>query len=268
MMVIILSMSTKDDERVRRAVTADVPSGYDPRAYPPVAVTVDMVVLTIRAGRLQVLLIERGAKPFKGEWALPGGFVQPGEDLETAARRELAEETGVRTQAGHLEQLRSYGSPDRDPRMRVITVAYVAMMPDLPTPAAGTDAAQAHYFPVEDLDLERGRATDDGPALAFDHHAIIADALERVRAKLEYTPLATAFLEQPFTLADLRRIYESVWGVPLHPANFRRKVLSTPGFVVALGTKGEPQFEEGRAAELYRAGDAELLHPAMLRPAD
>lgn len=239
---------------------------YDPSSYPRVAVTVDVVLFTIRAGRLNLLLVRRGGHPFKGDWALPGGFVVEGEDTDDAARRELAEETGLQTFAGHLEQIRTYGSPERDPRMRVITVAYLGMMPDLPSPAAGSDADEAHYWPIEDLDLATGEATEDGPALAFDHQLIIRDALERIRSKLEYTPLATSFLEEPFTLADLRRIYEAVWGAELHPANFRRKVLSTPEFVVAQGTKGRPNLPEGRVADLYRAGSAELLHPAMLRP--
>lgn len=239
---------------------------YDPAGFPPVGVTVDIVLFTIRAGKLQVLLVQRGAHPYRGAWALPGGFVTPGEDLDEAARRELAEEAGLRTFPQHLEQLRAYGAPERDPRMRVITIAYVGMTPDLPSPTAGSDAEQAHFWPAEDLDLATGERTDDAPALAFDHHRIIADGLDRVRSKLEYTPLATRFAEDRFTLADLRRVYETVWGVDLHPANFRRKVLSTSGFVEPIGQKGPAHSPEGRAAELYLAGDAELLHPAMLRP--
>ena len=108
---------------------------YDAREFPPFAVTVDLVVLTIREGSLHVLLVERGEEPFRGRWALPGGFVRPGEDLTRAAHRELAEETGL---AGiHVEQLGSYGDPDRDPRMRVVSVAHLALAPDLPTPAGG-----------------------------------------------------------------------------------------------------------------------------------
>lgn len=230
---------------------------YDPSAFPPVGLTVDVVVLTIRQGQLCVLLIRRGAHPSKGEWALPGGFVGPDEDLDDAALRELAEETGVDTAPWHLEQLRTYGAPDRDPRVRVVSVAYLGMMPDLPRPAAGTDAADARFWPVEDLE------SDDGPPLAFDHQRIVADAIERARSKLEYTSLATAFVEAPFTIADLRRVYEAVWGVPLHPANFRRKVLSAPGFVEPTGD----ERSTGRGwAELYRTGGGTVLHPAMLRP--
>lgn len=227
--------------------------------HPPVAVTVDVVALTIRNGQLSVLLVERGAPPFEGRWALPGGFVGPDEDLDAAARRELAEETGLDTVPGHLEQLRTYGEPGRDPRMRVISTAYVGFVPDLPSPTAGSDAANARWWAVEDLDGEAS------PELAFDHRRIIDDGVERARSKLEYTSLAAAFTEEPFTIADLRRVYEAVWGVKLHPGNFRRKVLSTPGFVEPLGVKTDPGASGGRPAELYRRGSASLLHPAMLR---
>jgi 8-oxo-dGTP diphosphatase len=230
--------------------------GYNPRAFPPVAVTVDLAVLTVRQGQLCVLLVRRGAHPYQGKWALPGGFVGAREDLDSAARRELTEETGVDAHA-HLEQLGGYGQPDRDPRMRVISVAYLALAAELPRPAAGTDAADARFWPVADL-VDRS-----GPALAFDHDRILADAVDRARAKLEYTSLATTFLEEPFTIADLRRVYEAVWGVDLHPANFRRKVLSTPGLVVPTGE----ERATGRGwAELYKRGTTANLHPALLRP--
>lgn len=224
-----------------------------------IAVTVDIVVLTIRSGRLCVLLVERGAEPFAGAWALPGGFVRDDEDLEAAAARELMEETGIPTFSGHLEQLRTYGAPGRDPRQRVVSVAYVGFVPDLPTPEAGSDAAAARWWAIEDL-----ADPDDGPSLAFDHEQILADAVERARAKLEYTPLAASFTEEPFTLTELRRVYEAVWGVPIHVGNFRRKVLSTPGFVEPIGEKAR-QADGGRPAELYRRGAATVLHPAMLR---
>jgi 8-oxo-dGTP diphosphatase len=232
-------------------------AAYDPSAFPPVGVTVDVVVLTIRAGVLSVLLVRRGAAPYRGRWALPGGFVQPGEDLEAAARRELDEETGVRVDALRLEQLRTYGDPDRDPRMRVVSVAHLGLMPDLPRPDAGTDAAEARFWPVEDLE------TSDGPALAFDHHRIVQDGVERARSLLETTNVATSFVEEPFTIADLRRVYESIWGTPLHAANFRRKVLSVPDLVVPTGE--ERSTGRGWTA-LYTAGPARLLRPPMLRP--
>ncbi|MEU8180374.1 NUDIX domain-containing protein [Micromonospora sp. NPDC049044] len=235
---------------------------YDPRAYPAVAVTVDVVAFTIRADALHLLLIRRGQAPFAGHWALPGGFVHTDEDLTTGARRELAEETGLGGEGlrrVHLEQLGSYGAPDRDPRMRVVSVAHLAFAPDLPDPAAGTDADEAIWLPVTALSSRQ---------LAFDHGRIIEDALERARSKLEYTPLATRFLPAEFTISELRAVYETVWGHPLHAGNFHRKVLSVPGFVESTGASTERGGSRGGPrARLYRAGDARLLHPALLRPA-
>lgn len=229
---------------------------YDPTAFPPVAVTVDLVVLTLRRGELHVLLVERGEEPFRGHLALPGGFVRPDETLDAAALRELAEETGLRDVPGHLEQLRSYGDPGRDPRMRVVSVAYLALAPDLPEPAPGTDAADARWVPV---------ARASGLPLAFDHRAILADGVERARAKLEYTSLATAFCAPEFTVADLRAVYEAVWGAELDPRNFHRKVTSTPGLLVDTGrTRTEGR---GRPATLYRAGGARALQPPFTRDA-
>lgn len=227
---------------------------YDPRAFPPVAVTVDMMILAIDARELGVLLIRRGQPPYKGRWALPGGFVGADEDLDAAAARELAEETGLKPRA-HLEQLRTYGDPARDPRMRIVSTAYLALVADLPEPVAGDDASQVRLWPVSRLRRV---------PLAFDHARIIADGLERARAKLEYTSVATSLLPEEFTIGDLRRVYEAVWGVTLHQANFRRKVLATPGFVVRTGQ----QVSTGRGwSELLRPGGSTTLHPALLRPA-
>jgi 8-oxo-dGTP diphosphatase len=239
---------------------------YDPGEFPALAVTVDLAVFTIRAGLLTVLLIQRRDHPYRGYWALPGGFVRASESAGDAALRELAEETGVTTFTGHLEQLATYSAPGRDPRMRVVSVAHVALAPDLDDPRAGGDAAAARWWPVEDLGLDAGGP--DAPALAFDHAQILADAVERVRSKLEYTTLAASFVDEPFTLADLRRVYAAVWGTAPDLGNFRRKVLSTPGFVTetqrspvaAAGPAG------GRPPLLYRRGDADVLHPPMLRP--
>ncbi|MBF9069886.1 NUDIX hydrolase [Streptacidiphilus fuscans] len=251
-------------------------AAYDPRAYAPIALTVDVVVLTLRQGRLSILLVERGGPPFQGRWALPGGFVKAGEEgLDEAAARELAEETGLAPTAlerVHLEQLGSYGAPDRDPRMHVVSVAYLAFAPDLPDPRAGGDAARAVWVPVAG---PHGGGTGDRelPAplaereLAFDHARIVADALERARGKLEYTPLATAFLRPEFTIPELRAVYEEIWGERLHPGNFHRKVLSVPGFVEDTGATAERgNSRGGPRARLYRAGPATLLHPALLRP--
>ena len=240
----------------------DFLAAYDPRAYPAVAVTADVVALTIRDAALHLLLIRRAEQPYADRWALPGGFVRPDEDLTTAARRELAEETGLGGELlrrVHVEQLASYGAPDRDPRMRIVSVAHLAFAPDLPDATAGTDAAEAAWVPVAEL---------TGRELAFDHRRIVEDGLERARSKLEYTPLATRFLAPEFTIGELRAVYETVWGHPLHAGNFHRKVLSVPGFVESTGASTERGGSRGGPrARLYRAGDARLLHPALLRPA-
>ncbi|MFI7585450.1 NUDIX domain-containing protein [Spongisporangium articulatum] len=241
-------------------------TGYDPRAFPPFAVTVDLALFTIRNGVFTVLLVERGGEPFAGAWALPGGFLLESEDAATAARRELAEETGVDVAAAgvHLEQLGTYSAPDRDPRMRVVSVAHVALAPDLPEPQAGTDAARARWWPVGELAPGR---SDQGPQLAFDHALILADAVDRVAAKLEYSTLATRFVPPTFTLGELQAVYEAVWAVPLDRANFRRKVLSADDMVRPDG--GDPRLTAGRGrpAALYRAGRATTLNPPLLRPA-
>lgn len=227
---------------------------YDPSAFPPFAVTVDLVVLTVRDGQLCTLLIERGMPPFKGQPALPGGFVGAEEDLADAARRELLEETGVQVQQVHLEQLATYGNPRRDPRMRVVSVAYLALAPDLPEPTAGTDASHAMWM--------TGSDALNAP-LAFDHLAILADGIERARAKLEYTTLGTAFCGAEFTITDLRHVYEAVWGVELDPRNFHRKTIASEGFVEQMS--GTVATTGGRPAQLFRAGPASALHPPHAR---
>jgi len=245
-------------------------SRYDPSAFPPFAVTVDLVVLTVRDHALCALMVRRGEPPFQGFWALPGGFVRPDEGLIEAAARELAEETGLRTHGApgqgpgvgaHLEQLATYGDPQRDPRMRVVSVAHLALAPDLPTPRPGGDVRSARWAPVEEL---LGSGKDDGLLLAFDHTRILADGVERARSKIEYSSLATAFCPEEFTVGELRRVYESVWGVALDPRNFHRKVTGTPGFLVPAG--GTTTRQGGRPAQLFRAGGATLLNPPMLRP--
>jgi 8-oxo-dGTP diphosphatase len=227
-------------------------------AYPTAAVTVDLVILTVRDDQLQILLIERGSAPYRGRPALPGGFVEDGEDLDEAASRELTEETGLPADRLHLEQLRSYGKPDRDPRFRVITVCYLALMPDLPLPAAGGDASAAMWTPVSTI-------LDGSMTLAFDHNTIVADAVEQARSKIEYTTLAAAFCADEFTVGELRRIFEIVWGRELDPRNFHRKITSVPGFLVPTGRR--TARDGGRPAALYRRGSATLMHPPLLRHA-
>ncbi|MGW6703378.1 NUDIX hydrolase [Streptomyces sp. NPDC054956] len=245
-------------------------SPYDPSAFPPFAVTVDLVVLTVRRHALCALVVRRGEQPFQGRWALPGGFVRGDEDLAAAAARELSEETGLCAHdpaapdvgnGAHLEQLATYGDPKRDPRMRVVSVAHLVLAPDLPAPRAGGDANSARWAPVDELLSADGQA---GGGLAFDHEQILADGVERARSKIEYSSLATAFCPPEFTVGELRRVYEAVWGVALDPRNFHRKVTGTPGFLVPAG--GTTTRQGGRPAQLFRAGGATLLNPPMLRP--
>jgi ADP-ribose pyrophosphatase YjhB (NUDIX family) len=223
-----------------------------------VFVTVDLVIFTVRDDQLQVLLVERGKAPYLGQLALPGGHLRGKETLDEAALRELHEETSVEGAHLHLEQLRTYSDPERDPRGRVITAAYLALSPNLPTPVAGTDAREAYWMPV-------GPALHEG-TLAFDHTSILRDALERARSKLEYTTVATVFCAEPFTVSDLRRIYEVIWGFPLDPSNFRRKITRADGFLKPTGQHRIPAT--GRPAALYRKGPATLLMPPFLRSHD
>lgn len=225
-----------------------------PHAEPRVAV--DLVILTVREATLQVLLIERGKEPYLGRPALPGGFLRGSERLDSAARRELREETGLNDSRLHLEQLHAYSNPGRDPRGRVISVAYLAIAPSLPVPVAGSDARKARWMPLDQL-------TSAPAALAFDHGQIADDAVERARSKLEYTTLATAFCADEFTIGELRQVYEVVWGMPVDERNFSRKIKKTEGFVVPTGAKRHP--ETGRPASLYRGGAATTLYPPMLR---
>ena len=218
------------------------------------AVTVDLVLFTIREDRLCALMVRRRSPPYRGKWALPGGFVEEDEGLVDAAKRELGEETGLDDVRVHLEQLATYGDPGRDPRGRIVSVVHLAFGPELPEPRAGDDAAAARWRPVDELLSSR---------LAFDHGRILADGLERARAKLEYTPLATAFVGEDFTVAELRHVYEVVWGKTLDPRNFHRKVTGSPGMLEPTG--GRTTRNAGRPAQLYRRGDATLLNPPITR---
>ncbi len=176
-------------------------------------VTTDMVVFTIASHRLQILLIKRGTKPFKGMWALPGGRVNKGEPLEQTASRELKEETGVKNI--FLEQLYTFGRPDRDPRGRVISVAYFALINQQPKLQATTDAVAAKWFFIRKL-----------PKLAFDHQEIVNYALKRLRWKLEYTNIARNLLPANFSLSQLQDVYEIILNKNIDKRNFRRKILS------------------------------------------
>jgi 8-oxo-dGTP diphosphatase len=223
--------------------------------YPIINVTVDVVVLIIDEGELRALMVRRGAPPYQGRWALPGGFVEVDEDLETSARRELVEETGVSADEVRIEQLATYGAPKRDPRGRTLSVAWLAILPASSDPQAGSDASHAAWKPVDTL-LGRTR-------LAFDHKRILSEAVERTRAKLEYTNLATAFLGEEFTIAQLRQVYEVIWGHPLDAGNFHRKVTRTDGFVEPTGRR--QNVGRGRPAELFRAGSEVTLNPPVTR---
>ncbi|MGK8506350.1 NUDIX hydrolase [Nocardia asiatica] len=243
-------------------VAGIVRGGVGPRSVrrPRVASlpTADIVIFTIREENLHVLLIKRGTDPYRGKLALPGGFVRPGEALEDTAKRELGEETGLDGSSIPLQQLCTYSHPERDPRGRIITTAFLAIAPNLPEAAAGTDAHRAGWIEVEPSLLT------DPDRLAFDHGVILRQALERARRLLEHTTIATDFCGDTFTISELRQVYEAVWGVTISSQNFQRKVRNTEGFVVETGEKRSKQ--PGRPAELFRSGPARILYPPMLRP--
>ena len=227
---------------------------------PRVLLTVDLVILTLRDARLHVLLVQRGVEPYAGMMALPGGFLRDEtEPILAAAHRELSEETGLDADTLHLEQFGVYGDPGRDPRGRVISVAYLAIMPRLPDPVAGTDAADARWSRADDVLAAR-------LGLAFDHQRMVADGVERARRKLEHSALATAFCGPAFTISELQQVYEAVWGIHLDPRNFYRKIQGTRDFVVPADAA--KRTGGGRPARLFRAGPETVLYPPMIRPAD
>ncbi len=218
----------------------DVPPGYDPNQYERPAVTVDVVTFTLRDHDLKVLLIRRKHPPFAGYWAIPGGFVQMDESLEAGALRELEEETGVCDV--YIEQLYTFGQPNRDPRTRVITVAYFALVPASALPAlqAGDDAADAQWWSMYDL-----------PPLAFDHVEILDYALTRLRYKLEYSAVGFELLPEKFTLSELQSTYEVILGEKLDRGNFRKKLHKA---AVVEPTR-DYRNTGGRPARLYRFRD-------------
>jgi 8-oxo-dGTP diphosphatase len=214
---------------------------------PRIGVSVDLVILTVRDGQLTVLAWRRDTDPYAGLPGLPGGFIRLDEDLPAAAARVLAERAGLPGAPVHLEQLRTYGYPDRDPTRRAVSVAYLGLAPHLPAP----EQPQMSWQPVSAL-----------TQMAFDHARILQDGVERARSKLEYTSLAAAFCEDEFTVGELRRVYEIVWGTRLDPRNFHRKVTGARDFLVETGTV---TTSGGRPAQVYRRGPAVLLYPPMLR---
>jgi 8-oxo-dGTP diphosphatase len=205
--------------------------------YPRPALTVDCVVFGFDGGELQVLLIRRGQEPFEGKWALPGGFVKMEETVEEAARRELEEETALKRI--FLEQLYTFSAVDRDPRERVVSVAYFALVkPADHVTAAATDAAEAQWFPVADV-----------PLLAFDHADILDMALTRLRGKVRYEPIGFELLPPKFTLTQLQRLYQAVLGSELDKRNFRKKVL---GYELLIPLKEKQREGAHRPAQLFR----------------
>jgi 8-oxo-dGTP diphosphatase len=203
---------------------------------------VDLVIFTIGEGQLRVLLVQRGGWPFEGQWALPGGFVRIHESIHDAAERELVEETGLAGEDIYLEQLYTFGAVDRDPRTRVITVAYFALVPaDVSRRLKpGTDAAAVRWFSMADL-----------PPLAFDHAKIVDVALRRLRAKLDWTPVAFRLLPDQFTMTQLRNVYGIILGRELDKQNFSKKMLHSRNPVIEAVPNARVTGAH-RPAQLYR----------------
>ena len=233
------------------------PKGYDPSEYPQFAVTVDVVILTIVDEHLQVVLVRRRDDPYKGMWALPGGFKRPDETLKDAASRELREETGVEA-ADYLNEFGAYGDPGRDPRMNVVTIGFLAVLRDVGDLAGGSDAVDARLVPVAD-------AIGGEVGLAFDHGRILQDAVERARRDLETTSLAKAFVGPMFTLKSLRNVFEALWETELDAANFHRTMTRSAGLVVPTGSVVPPGSAGGKPAQQFEFGPDYAAAP-MRRP--
>ena len=233
-------------------MTSSSPSpvdGYDPADYPPFAVTADVVVLTVHDRDLLVLAHKRDSEPHAGQIALPGTFLRPMENATEAATRAVQAKAGLDLSPGHLEQLATYSDHDRDPRMRVVSVAHLVLLPDSGDPPTGEWVAP------------------DVDGWAFDHARIVADAVARAAAKLEYTSLAAALAGPTYTLGELQRVYEAVWDEPIDHGNFRRKVLKADGFVEKVDGQKRATNRDGSGpkAQVYRAGLAATLHPPIAR---
>ena len=235
----------------------DGPGGYIAGDRPAIAVVVDVALFAVDKGGLVVLLVERRRAPDSGRWAVPGAVLEPEEELTTAATRAVEARTGILEPFDRSEQLAVFDAPDRDPRTRVVSSTILAVAPTAEPPAGGA-LASGRWWPVE------GMGTDQGPLMAFDHLDIVSTGVERLRTRLEHSDLATALVDEPFTIADLRRVYEAAWGVELEPANFRRKVLATRGLVAQ--TAGTRVGGTGRPADLYVRGAGAVLHPPIPRP--
>lgn len=221
---------------------------YDQSRWPAVGATVDLSIFTIIDNELNVLLIKRGNHPAKGKWALPGGFVDVTESLDQAASRELQEETGLEfNDQSFLEQVKTYGYPGRDRRGFIVSTLYAALIPEVPAPVAGDDAAEAEFVSV-------AKVLSGEIDLAFDHYELIRDSYERVCAKLEYSPIAMDFIkDEHFTIEDLRRVYEIVWNVDLLPSDFRRRISEAPGVIypVAIDDPRHTLYKKGHATTIF-----------------
>lgn len=236
---------------------AEFLGAYQPADYPSIALTADLVMFAVAGGKLHTALVRRGHHPFRDALALPGGFVGPQESAEQAAQRELAEETGLELSQlpVHLEQLATYSAPDRDPRMRVVSVAHLALLAtdgrEFPALSAGSDAAAAEWHPVHEV-LEQ--------TLAFDHAVILRDGLERLAGKMEYTTIAAQLLPAAFTMTQLRTVYDAVWNTTMPAGNFTRKMLPQ-----LEDTGRKSKSATGAPAALFTASSRHI-HPPLTRP--